>query len=270
MRPTLLIPALAAMALAQPHGNNRRHGLAHQHLHAKRALHTEWVVETETITKTRYIDATTTMILGPGETPPSAKPSEEAEPEVSDGGEFYEEPPKTTSQPPPPPKETTPAPEPEPEVEEEEPTPAPEPESEPTPEPESKPSPKPSPEPEPEEPEYEAPDSGSGGGGGGDSHTGDLTHYTVGMGSCGFDDSGKDNSDYIVAVSKDLMGEQSNGNPMCGKTVTISNGKKSVQATIRDKCGGCAVDDIDGSERVFLDLFGDLGVGRDTVTWSIN
>ena len=255
MRLTLLINALAAIALAQPHSYRRLHGhdLAHQNFHAKRALYTKCFVETETITKTRYIDATTTTIIGPGETPLS-EPTEEPEKTTKDT-DLYQELPRTTSQLPPPAKEPTPEPEPEPE---------PTPELEPTPEPEA-----PKPSTPADEPLYEVPGLGSGGGGGG-SHTGDLTYYTVGMGSCGIDDSGKDNTDYIVAVSKDLMGEQSNGNPMCGKTATISNGKKSVQATIRDKCGGCAVNDLDASERVFLDLFGVLGVGRDTVTWSIN
>lgn len=70
------------------------------------------------------------------------------------------------------------------------------------------------------------------------------------MGACGEDDTGKDETDYIVALSHDLMGTQSNGNPYCGKTITISYGGKTVQATVKDKCMGCALDSIDGKPPV--------------------
>jgi hypothetical protein len=81
---------------------------------------------------------------------------------------------------------------------------------------------------------------------GADVKTGDLTYYTVGMGACGEDDTGKDETENIVALSHLLMGTVSNGNPMCGKTITISSGGKTVVATVKDKCMGCAIDAIDG------------------------
>jgi hypothetical protein len=81
---------------------------------------------------------------------------------------------------------------------------------------------------------------------GADTKTGDLTYYTVGLGACGEDDSGKDNTENIVALSHLLMGTQSNGNPFCGKTITISYGGKQVVATVKDKCMGCALNNIDG------------------------
>jgi hypothetical protein len=82
---------------------------------------------------------------------------------------------------------------------------------------------------------------------GADVKTGDLTYYTVGLGACGEDDSGKDESENIVALSHLLMGTQSNGNPYCGKTITISYGGKQVVATVKDKCMGCDIDNIDGA-----------------------
>jgi hypothetical protein len=79
-----------------------------------------------------------------------------------------------------------------------------------------------------------------------DKRTGDMTYYTLGMGSCGEDDTGLDNKTPIVAISHIVMGEKSNGNPYCGKTITISYGGKTLVATIKDKCMGCAANDIDG------------------------
>ncbi|KAH8901004.1 hypothetical protein GQ53DRAFT_631767, partial [Thozetella sp. PMI_491] len=101
-------------------------------------------------------------------------------------------------------------------------------------------------------------------------YTGDLTYYAVGMGACGFDDSGKDQTDNIVAISKLLMGAQSNGNPMCGKTITVSYNGVNVNCVVRDKCDGCNEFDIDVSEGAFKQIFGDLGVGRKSVNWWFN
>ncbi|KKA26543.1 hypothetical protein TD95_005230 [Thielaviopsis punctulata] len=100
---------------------------------------------------------------------------------------------------------------------------------------------------------------------------GSLTYYTLGMGACGWDDAGKDDSSYVIALSHDIMGTQSNGNPYCGQKIKISapNGK-SLTATVRDKCMGCTPSHIDGSEAIFLELFGSLEAGVETVSWSIN
>ncbi|PTB54774.1 hypothetical protein M431DRAFT_84435, partial [Trichoderma harzianum CBS 226.95] len=103
-----------------------------------------------------------------------------------------------------------------------------------------------------------------------DEYSGDITYYTIGLGSCGEDDSGQDQSASIVAIAVGLMGSQSNGNPMCGKTITIHGGGKTTTATVKDKCMGCAPHDIDVSEKVFLELFGSLDGGREPVTWSFN
>ncbi|KAK0638727.1 RlpA-like double-psi beta-barrel-protein domain-containing protein-containing protein, partial [Cercophora newfieldiana] len=96
--------------------------------------------------------------------------------------------------------------------------------------------------------------------------TGELTFFQVGLGACGFNDAGKDKTENIVALSHLLMGEQSNGNPYCGKTITVSYGGKTAQAVVRDKCMGCAFNNIDGTEKLFGE-FAALTVGRMEVQW---
>ncbi|KAL2204193.1 hypothetical protein CC79DRAFT_1277709, partial [Sarocladium strictum] len=98
--------------------------------------------------------------------------------------------------------------------------------------------------------------------------SGEITYYTVGMGACGEDDTGDDQSKGIVALSHLLMGTQSNGNPMCGQTINIKANGKTATAVVKDKCMGCAEEDIDVSEMVYKQLFGGLGSGRMPVTWS--
>ncbi|KAL2109910.1 hypothetical protein VUR80DRAFT_1841 [Thermomyces stellatus] len=251
MKPTLMLPALAAVALAHPTHLRRAHAAAHQHFHEKRALHTEWVIETETVTKTRYIDATTTYMIDPEETA-GGDHDDAAAAEPTEDAEFYE-PPAATSQAAPKTQQRRPLPSPE---------------LPPEPEPEPTPTQQPAPSPPAEEPEGETPDTGNSGGGGGGSY-GDLTYYDVGMGSCGFDDTGKGDSEFIIALSHVDMGEQSNGNPNCGKKVKITTAEgKSAVATVRDKCMGCASGEIDGSRALFKELFGSLTDGRVPVTWS--
>ncbi|CAK7273235.1 hypothetical protein SEPCBS57363_005553 [Sporothrix epigloea] len=103
-----------------------------------------------------------------------------------------------------------------------------------------------------------------------DSFTGDMTYYTVGLGACGNDQTGDDMTEDIVAINVEQMGSQSNGNPMCGQTITIQANGNTATATVQDKCMGCAYGAIDVSEKVFLAIFGDLGVGRAEVTWWFN
>ena len=111
------------------------------------------------------------------------------------------------------------------------------------------------------------PSGGGGGGGGGSSHTGDLTYYTVGLGACGEDQTGQDMTGNIVAISHLLMGEQSNGNPMCGKSITIKANGKTCHGIVTDKCMGCEEFAIDVSEKLFTELWGGLGGGREPVEW---
>jgi len=122
--------------------------------------------------------------------------------------------------------------------------------------PSSSPSPEPAPSPSP------TPSNGGGSG----SYSGDITYYAVGLGSCGWDDAGLDKTDNIVAISSALYADLGNG--ICGKKLSITANGKTITGTVRDKCPSCAKGSIDVSEKAFLDLFGDVGVGRSKVTWS--
>ncbi|OHW94581.1 allergen asp f7 [Colletotrichum incanum] len=286
---TILCAVLATTAIAQPHqhANKRRH--VHGK-HQKRALVTEWVTETAYVTE--WVDSTTTVWVDPDVSSTSS-----AVPTTSVPAQFFEpanQPSYTTlststkpsavaspvkepvSQAPPPAPTTstsTPAPQ----------TPTPEPVQPSTPvyvapAPVSTTSSTPAPAPQPTtqaaapattQASTDSSSSGSSSGSsGGDVHSGDLTYYAVGLGACGEDDSGKDRTENIVAISHLVMGAQSNGNPYCGKKVKITVNGKTTTATVRDKCMGCKAEDIDVSEKCFLEMFDSLGVGRQTVEWS--
>ncbi|KAM3522402.1 hypothetical protein MY4038_008640 [Beauveria bassiana] len=233
----------------------------------------EWVTKIETVTE--IIDVSTTTFITPGQSVPTADATPIV-PAPSDG-QFFEtasisqKQPEQTSvtapappPPPPPPSSTAPPPPP----------------PQPTAEPAASAPPPPS-RPEPVEfgaapqssstSEAPAPSSTSGGGGGGGGsggHSGEITYYAVGPGACGPDDTGKDNTDNIVALSSKLMGPLSNNNPMCNKKINIFANGKSIDATVRDKCPSCAEGSIDVSEKVYKFLFGSLDSGREKMSWS--
>lgn len=99
--------------------------------------------------------------------------------------------------------------------------------------------------------------------------TGDITYYEAGLGACGLTNDG--NTENVVALPHGLMGTQSNGNPYCGKTITIkckATGKTTT-AKVVDKCMGCEGYSIDLSNAAFLEL-DDLSVGRTTADWWFN
>jgi hypothetical protein len=119
-----------------------------------------------------------------------------------------------------------------------------------------------------------APSGGSGGGSptgecseGSPCH-GDITFYQAGLGACGITNDGS--VDHIVALAHDFMGEQSNGNPFCGKTVTINHNGQTIQATVQDKCMGCVGRDLDLSNAAFDALGIAESVGRTTADWFFN
>ncbi|KAG6041746.1 hypothetical protein E4U41_002173 [Claviceps citrina] len=295
--------ALIAVATAQPYRGK------HQRLHAVRHVVprdmvtvTEWVTEIEYVTE--VIDATTTYWITPDQDPAPTTLSTKPQ------GNFLETdaaPPKPSSEaapPPPPPAATTsaskymapPPPPPPPAVTAVVAPPPPPPPAAattfssvyvappppPAPKPETTPAAPPAAAPPAAALVVPSPAQGGNKGGsvnsgsssasasGSGSHKGDLTYYAVGLGACGQDDSGKDNSANIVALSHLLMGTQSNGNPMCGKTVTIYANGKSTTATVRDKCMGCKMEDLDVSEKVYKELYGGLDSGRMPITWSFN
>jgi hypothetical protein len=284
---TVASALLLATAAAQPHA----HGHGHGRLHAKRIVtETEWVTEIAYVTQ--IVDSTTTVWVSEGQ-------EEVAEPTTAPAdGQFFEPPasepvpePVTTSTtsssttttsststtstsvyvapPPPPPPQTTVVEEPQPETQ-----PAPEPTTTTTTVAPPPPPPATS-SPSPVETQPATPDEGSNNGGGSNSggsgsFSGELTYYALGFGACGEDDANLDRSSNVVAISHLKMGTLSNSNPMCGQTITIYANGKSTTATVRDKCMGCAEDDIDVSEKVFLELYGSLDGGRLECTWSFN
>lgn len=100
-----------------------------------------------------------------------------------------------------------------------------------------------------------------------DVRSGAMTYYQVGLGSCGQDDTGKDNSENIVAMSPDMVGSGDSSN--CGRKIHITGEDgQVVSATVRDKCPSCSPGEIDVSEKVFKAIVGNLGVGRSKVSWT--
>ncbi|KAI1362898.1 hypothetical protein F5Y08DRAFT_258264 [Xylaria arbuscula] len=287
---------LAGMSAAQP---ARHHG--HQHLHAKRELVTEWETVWETVTV--LVDESTTETLYPAhtesgapgqfyETPTTTSSTPESTPtvETSTSTQAPPPPPTTTAQsttstsssstPPPAPTTTstsTPEPVPEPETSTYE-APA---ETTTTAAAETTP----------------VSSGGSSGGSSGSAdysyqgvdgafgtssldskdYSGDITYYAPGLGACGYTDS---ESSLIVALSVDDWAARGSGtnsgvdqpnHPWCNQmiTITAANGNTAT-AKVHDKCPGCASGSIDVTEPIFMQLFGSLSGGRETMTWTFN
>ncbi|KAK4038436.1 RlpA-like double-psi beta-barrel-protein domain-containing protein-containing protein [Parachaetomium inaequale] len=236
---------LASLAAAQPHG----HGHGHQHRrkeheHHERGLAVTWVTETVYETVTAIVDDSTTELIMPS-TKPATTTSSTPGPSP---GMFFPGPDTSST------TSTTP-------------TQAP-----PVVQPPPPPPPPPAPAPSPSTTSVAAPpvDTPPPSSGGSPTYSGDITYFALGMGSCGIDDSLLDRTHNVVAVSAQLMGAQSNGNPMCGKTITIQANGKTITAVVHDKCPSCAPGDIDGSEKMFVDLFGALTDGRRKIEWWFN
>lgn len=80
--------------------------------------------------------------------------------------------------------------------------------------------------------------------------SGDATHWDGGLGACGWNVDTA--TDMQIALPVGLMGSQSNGNPYCGRSVTIkSPSGGTVSATVGDKCMGCTGDSIDMTDALF-------------------
>ncbi|KZP20981.1 hypothetical protein FIBSPDRAFT_861138 [Athelia psychrophila] len=98
------------------------------------------------------------------------------------------------------------------------------------------------------------------------SEVGDGTFFETGLGACGVYNV---DTDYIVAVSEALFDsytETSPGNPntnvLCNRPISISYGGVNVQATITDRCAGCAGwGDLDMTPSLFT-RFAAESVGR--------
>ncbi|OBT76411.1 hypothetical protein VF21_03665 [Pseudogymnoascus sp. 05NY08] len=98
--------------------------------------------------------------------------------------------------------------------------------------------------------------------------SGDITFYQAGLGACGETTNGA--TEKVVALPHEFMGTQSNGNPFCGKTVTINYKGATVQATVVDKCMGCVGRDLDLSTAAFDGLGIAESVGRTQADWYFN
>lgn len=97
---------------------------------------------------------------------------------------------------------------------------------------------------------------------------GDGTYFYPGMGACGFVSH---ESEYIVAVSQAVWDPQMvdanpNNNPICGKKIRAYYDGKSVEATIVDKCMGCAPNDLDFAPVAFTQL-AHQDLGRIKIAW---
>lgn len=101
-------------------------------------------------------------------------------------------------------------------------------------------------------------------------HTGRMTYYTPGQGSCGATNT---EADLVVAVSSSVFGTYAdpNDSPVCQDKVTITCGSSgtTVTAAVVDLCESCGADDIDVSPAVFSQC-GDLSVGTMTVSWDLS
>ncbi|KDQ18223.1 hypothetical protein BOTBODRAFT_185577 [Botryobasidium botryosum FD-172 SS1] len=105
------------------------------------------------------------------------------------------------------------------------------------------------------------------------SYSGEATHYDPALGACGKVNKG---TDHVVAVSKLIQSHSTipghtanpNQNPLCGRKIKASYGKKSVTVTLVDRCETCQYYDLDFSPSAF-EVFAPLGSGRLTkgMTW---
>ncbi|RVX70269.1 hypothetical protein B0A52_05602 [Exophiala mesophila] len=91
---------------------------------------------------------------------------------------------------------------------------------------------------------------------------GDVTHWDGGLGACGWNVN--TDSEYAIALPHGFMGTQSNGNPYCGRTVTLVNpvSGTTVTATVGDKCMGCEGRAIDCTNALFNAITDGKGDGR--------
>ncbi|KIW13284.1 hypothetical protein PV08_08472 [Exophiala spinifera] len=91
---------------------------------------------------------------------------------------------------------------------------------------------------------------------------GDVTHWDGGLGACGWNVD--TNSDLEIALPYQFMGTQSNGNPYCGRSVTLYNPTSgtTVKATVGDKCMGCVARAIDCTDALFNAITDGTGNGR--------
>jgi hypothetical protein len=106
----------------------------------------------------------------------------------------------------------------------------------------------------------------------GSSYTGEMTYFTPGMGACGHDSS---ESERMALFDKYTPNGNPNNNPLCGKTLSITSPDgSSHEATIWDRCVGCAEADLDMPQSFFNVVTAKDGKPADGraygMSWSMN
>lgn len=111
----------------------------------------------------------------------------------------------------------------------------------------------------------------------GKSFTGEMTYFTPGMGACGHSST---EDEKMVAVSMALFDQYTpngnpNLNPLCGKTVSMTGASgETFEATIWDRCVGCAEGDLDMPQSYFNEVTMKGGKPADGraygMSWSMN
>jgi len=100
-------------------------------------------------------------------------------------------------------------------------------------------------------------------------YSGDITYYNPagGYGACGWTIQ---DSDPTVALAHGMMGDQSNGNPWCGKKITILHDGATHTATVGDKCEGCDGESIDLTAGLWAIVAPDVDGRAHNVEWWVN
>ena len=100
-------------------------------------------------------------------------------------------------------------------------------------------------------------------------YSGDITYYNPGgaYGACGWTIQ---DSDPTVALAHGMMGDQSNGNPWCGKKITILHDGKTHNATLGDKCMGCLGESIDLTVGLWAIVAPDVDGRAHDVAWWVS
>ncbi|KAJ8131017.1 hypothetical protein O1611_g2606 [Lasiodiplodia mahajangana] len=98
---------------------------------------------------------------------------------------------------------------------------------------------------------------------------GDLTYYTPGLGACGVVNDG---NDPIVAISHLIFDPKTpngnpNNNPLCGRKIKIHRNGKTITVRVRDRCTGCARNDLDVPRKQFAKL-ANPRAGRVKISWN--
>ncbi|KAL8731305.1 MAG: hypothetical protein Q9166_003529 [cf. Caloplaca sp. 2 TL-2023] len=95
--------------------------------------------------------------------------------------------------------------------------------------------------------------------------SGDITFYDTGLGACGWTNDGT--TENVFALAHGMMGEQSNGNPFCGRSAEVTLDGKTVVGKLVDKCGGCEGQSIDLGHKMFQALAAEARGRVSDVKW---